>query len=246
MKLLLVLDSEDSYNIIARCVRPLGFELIRYRQVLKAMDNIDEINPTAVVISASDFPRHWKILVQFVRGDRPKEMCPIIVFKGSHFSVEEGAQALFLGVSGLVDESLDNPSELIRLQNILSRYIPVNERRRYNRLHVERWHRLGFLFVNPANQAIITGDLKTISIGGISFLPSFSSLMQDIVLDMQLDECSLRIGSSTLSPICRLVRGGRIISIEFSSFPGDEQKILEQYLIELPLLDYKVKQGAEG
>ena len=243
MKLLLILTSDEVYNIIVRYVKPLGFEIIRYRHVLKAMDNIDEIDPTAIAISARDFPRHWKILLRFLRDERTKEECPIVVFKEKQFSVEEGAQALFLGASGLVDESLESPAELNRLQSILSRYAPVSERRKHDRLYVEDWHRLGFLFVNPVNRAIITGELKSISLGGLSFLPEFSSMIQDIVVDTQLDECSLRAGDAILSPICRLVRTGRMSSMEFLSFPNGEQKILEQYLAELPLLGRKEEQA---
>ena len=244
MKLLLILGSDDSYDIIAQYVRPLGFELIRYRHVLKAMDNVDEINPTAIVISARDFPRHWKILLRLVRGERAKENCPVIVLKGDSFSTGECSQALFLGASGLIDESLDNLSELSRLQNILSRYLPVNERRKYKRFYVENWQRLGFLLANPANRVIITGELKTISAGGVSFLPVFASLAQNMPLDIELRECSLRAGDALLSPVCRLVRAGRMISLEFVSFPGDEKQTLEQYLEELPLREFRIRQEA--
>ncbi|MDR0584804.1 MAG: PilZ domain-containing protein [Treponema sp.] len=246
MKLLLILTSDEVYNIIARYVKPLGFEIIRYRHVLKAMDNIDEIDPTAIAISAKDFPRHWKILIRFVRDERSKEECPIVLFKGKEFSMEEGAQALFLGASGLVDEALESPAELNRLQSILSRYAPVSERRKHDRLYIEDWHRLGFLFVNPVSRAIITGELKSISLGGLSFLPEFSSMLQDIFVDTRLDECSLRAGDAILSPSCRLVRTGRMASMEFVSFPDGEQEMLKQYLSELPLLGYKMTTGPEG
>jgi hypothetical protein len=244
MKLLLILGSDDSYDIIAQYVRPLGFELIRYRHVLKAMDNVDEINPTAIVISARDFPRHWKVLIQFIRSERSRESCPIIVLKGNSFPIEECSKAFFLGASGLIDESLHNLSELDRLQKILGRYVPINERRKYNRLYVEDWQRFDFLFVNPANRFIISGALKTISAGGISFLPIFPSLLQDTPLDTELTECSLRSGDIILAPVCRMVRSGRMISLEFVSFPESEKQTLEQYLEELPLREFRMRQKA--
>src|SRR5215510_14896558 len=100
MKLLLVLGSDSTYNHISLCVRPLGFELIRYYHVLKPMDNIDEIDPHGFIISAVDFPRHWKSMVQFIRNERPKETCPIIILKGNNFPVDDISKASFLGVSG--------------------------------------------------------------------------------------------------------------------------------------------------
>jgi len=137
MKLLLVLGSDDTHNLISLYVKPLGFELIRYGHVLKAMDNIDEIDPSAVIISARDFPRHWKIMVQFIRSERSKDVCPIILLKGENFSLEEASKASFLGVSGLVTEALENPSEVSRLQGILGRYMPVDEKRQNHRFHIE-------------------------------------------------------------------------------------------------------------
>jgi len=235
MKLLLVLGSDDTYNLISLNVKPLGFELICYKHVLKAMDNIDEIDPQALVISARDFPRHWKTMVQFVRSERSKEDCPIIILKGDNFPLEEASKAYYLGVSGIVLEALDNSAEKDRLQGILGRYMPLDERRRTRRLYTESFGYFGFVFTRPADYVLVTGKIKDISSGGLSFLPDNSSLMKDIGLNMELEECSLRAGDAILSPFCRLARTGRIVSIEFISFPGDEEEILKNYMENLPL-----------
>jgi hypothetical protein len=244
MKLLLVLGSDDSFGAISKSVRPLGFELVRYRHVLKAMDNVDEINPTAIIVSARDFPRHWKVLVHFIRCERPKESCPIIILKGVNFDNEETCKAFFLGVNGLVDETLDNPVEVDRLQNILSRYIPVHEKRKHLRFYVEAWHRIAFLFAVPGSNIIVTGDIKTISTGGLSFFPANASLVKDIEPNTELTECSLRIGDAILSPVCRLVCTGRTISMKFVSLTNKEKRILEQYLDDLPLSKVIMNKGA--
>jgi hypothetical protein len=214
-------------------MKPLGLELIRYRYVLKAMDNLDEIDPSAIIISAGEFPRHWKILVQFVRSGRSKEDCPIIILKGMSFSTEETSKASFLGVNGIVEENLENNNEINRLQNILGRYLPINEKRRHRRFFVVPSQHIGFLFANPKDRGIITGEVKTISAGGISFLPDQTAFMKDISLGMEFTECSLRIDDNILSPACKLVRTGRTISFEFISFSEDETGVLEQYLNDL-------------
>jgi len=235
MKLLLVLGDDDTHNLILHYVKPLGFELIRYTQVLKAMDNIDEIDPNAIIISARDFPRHWKTMVQFVRNERAKDICPIIVLKGEKFPVEEASKASFLGVSGIVAETLEEPAEVARLQGILSRYMPVDEKRRSQRFHTEPWQRFGFVFISPNDNALVTGGIKDISSGGLSFLPDNSSLLQNMALHTELEECSLRAGDSILSPTCRLTRTGRIISLAFLSLPDGEQETLNKYIESLPL-----------
>ena len=235
MKLLLVLGSDETHKLITHYVKPLGFELIRYSYVQKAMDNIDEIDPQGIIISAKDFPRHWKIMVQFVRYERPREACPIIILKGDNFSLEEASKASFIGVSGIIPEILDKPSEVDRLQGILSRFLPVEEKRRVHRFHAEQWQHFGFVFIHPVNNSLITGEVKTISAGGLSFLPYNASLINYIPLYSEIGECSLRAGDSILSPICRLARTGRIISMEFIFFPEGELDTLTSYIESLPL-----------
>jgi DNA-binding response OmpR family regulator len=239
MKLLLVMGSDDTCNLVSLYVRPLGFDLIRYYNVLKAMDNIDETDPSAIIISARDFPRHWKTMVQFVRTERPKDLCPIILLKGENFPLEETTKAFYLGVSGIIAETLDNSTEIDRLQGILSRYIPVEEKRKARRYQAQKWQRLNFIFASPRDKTIITGEVKTISSGGLSFYPDHSALMKDIRLDMELTECSLRVGDKILSPVCRLARTGRIVSLEFISLGDGEQEILENFLENLPLEELK-------
>ena len=240
MKLLLVLSSDETYDHISHFVRPLGFELIRYSHVLKAMDNIDEIEPSAIIISARDFPRHWKTMVQFVRNERSKEVCPIIILKGNNFPQEETHKASFLGVSGIVTEAMENQAEISRLQGILSRYLPVDEKRRSRRFSTEPWQRFGLAFLRPQDNILVTGELKTISVGGLSLLPDNSSLMKDMFLDMKLEECSLRAGDFILTPICRVARTGRTISLQFLSFPEGEVEILKTYLESLPLMEVSI------
>jgi len=245
MKLLLVFAADDNCNIISRSIRPLGFEMIRYRQILKAMDNIDEINPSAIVVSARDFPRHWKFFVQFVRTERANEICPIIILKGGNFSTEEMTSAYFLGVSGIIDDSLNNPAEISRLKNILSHFAPLGatplgappseEKRKHRRFYIEPWHRASILTVNRRERSLVAGDIDNISSGGLAFVPSDSEPMGDASLNDQFDECSLRLGNSILSPLCRLVRAGEKPALEFTSFPEGEQKTFEHYIHQLSL-----------
>ena len=245
MKLLLVLGSDETHDLISLYVKPLGFELIRYNSIQKAMDNLDEIDPSAVVISARDFPRQWKTMVQFMRSERPKDVCPIIILKGEIFPTEEASKASFLGVSGIVTESLNKSEEINRLQGILSRYMPVDEKRQAHRFYIQSWQRVGFLFTHPLDNILITGEVKNISSGGLSFQPDDPSLLCDVTLNMELRECSLRAGYSILSPICRLSRVGEPISMQFISFPDSEQETLATYIENLPMQELEnIKKNA--
>jgi hypothetical protein len=236
MKLLLVLASDKNYELISTYVKPLGFEIIRYKHVLKAMDNIDEIDPTGIIVSASDFPRHWKTIVQFVRSERPKETTPIIILRGDNFLLDDTTKAFYIGVSGIVSENLSESMEIDRLQSILSRYVPVEEKRKAKRYKLGKDEHMEFMFTHPENGRIITGKIKDISQTGLSFHLDKSNLLKDIPLSTEIPYCSLRIGAEIISPICKLVKLGKTISLEFTAFGNLEEEILNDYLERIPMM----------
>jgi hypothetical protein len=247
MKLLLIVGSDEILGLISKSIVPLGFDLIRYHHVLKAMDNIDEIGPSTIIISAQDFPRHWKTLVQFVRSNKPKSECPIILLKGPTFAVEDASKAFYLGVSGIVSEDLSRPSEMDQFQRLLYRYLLWEEKRRTNRFHIEGSREVGICVVNPVGRALISGPVKTISSAGISFSPAAALFNGAVPPDhleenIELAECSLRIGKDFITPICRVVRTGADMSLEFIFLPELDRILLDNYLEALPLQERREKE----
>jgi hypothetical protein len=234
MKLLLLLGDDETYKLMIRYLKPLGFEFIRYTHVLKAMDNIDEISPDAIIVSARDYPRHWKIVANFIRNEKDKDLCPFVLLKGENFPVEEVAKASYLGVSGIIHEVLQDPDEISRLQRILSRYVFADEKRQSRRYYAGGWHQFGFVFIHPESGVLITGQVKDVSSGGLSFQPDNSPLLKNMPPNVELLECSLRIGSDILTPTCRVNRTGKVFSFVFASFPNRELDTLNAYLERLP------------
>jgi hypothetical protein len=236
---MLILGSDEILNTMSVNIKPLGFEFIRYRHALKAMDNIDEIDPSAIIISARDFPRHWKVLTQFVRSERSKTQCPIILLKGDDFSLEEASKAFFIGVSGIVSCDLGRPREMGNLQSILKRYLEIPDKRKARRYHAEPWTRFGFCMTNPLGKVVILTTVKTLSSAGISVKPENPALTANLTEGMVLPECSLRIGDDIISPVCRLVRKQPDLSMEFVFMDKVEQIILDSYLESIPLEETK-------
>ncbi|OHE60410.1 MAG: pilus assembly protein PilZ [Treponema sp. GWB1_62_6] len=239
MKALLVVGSDAAFRLLAFYLKPLGFELIRYRQPTKAMDNIDEVDPDAIIISAEDFPRHWKTLAQFVRCERTKDRTALVILKGNTFPYEEAAKAAHIGINGIVSENLDNREELDRLLAVLARYAPVDEGRIARRLRPADWDKLEFLFSRPDTGAIVTGKVEDISATGISFLPDRPVLLEGLESGLELSDCSLRAGDSILAPTCRVVRNARIVALAFTAFSDEERAVFNAYLAERPLRERK-------
>jgi hypothetical protein len=241
MKLLLVFVSDETYELFVKNLRPLGFELIRYRHILKAMDNIDEIDPNGIIISASDFPRHWKTMIQFVKADPSRKSIPVIIMRGASLPVEETSKALSLEVSGIVSSKL-GANEIDRIQNILGKVTPVEEKRRNKRFIPSEWTRLAFLFIHPDTGQIITGRLLSVSYTILIFLPDRPSFTHDIRPQSCLSECSLLAGDEILSPSCLVVRNNESITLEITGYREEAgADTLSAYLDQLPLEEYRNK-----
>ena len=160
MKALLVIESDRIADIARFYLRPLGFETIRYRNPVKAIDNLEEIDPDAIIMSARDFPRHWKVLVQAVRAERDKDQCVIVLLKGEGFPLEEAAKASYIGVNGVVKDDLDDRREQGRFQQLLKRYMVVDDERAADRIMPSAWDRLDFMFSHPSSLAPIAGQAR--------------------------------------------------------------------------------------
>ena len=60
------------------------------------MDNLEEIQPDVVFINASDYPRHWKTIVQHIRASG---FCnPVVLIAAEYLDEDDQAKARFLGI----------------------------------------------------------------------------------------------------------------------------------------------------
>ena len=101
MKALIVSDAlQESLNIQST-LEQLGYDTICYRWLLKALDNVEEIQPHVVVINAVDYPRHWKIMVQHMKCSLKKQP-RIILLTPPNFDEEEAEKADLLEICGCI------------------------------------------------------------------------------------------------------------------------------------------------
>ena len=105
MKALIISEADDIINEFSEYFTSQNYDLIIYRWLMKAMDNIEEINPDLIFINATEYPRHWKILSQYVLGieKNPK----IILFSSIPLSNEENEKAKYLKIDSIVSSSED-------------------------------------------------------------------------------------------------------------------------------------------
>ena len=100
MKALLVANDERAINNISEVLKSAGYDTIVYKWFLKAIDNLEEISPHLLIISTKDYPRHWKILVQYTSAGFGNYTPQTILYVDEHFNADEKKKAEFLKVRG--------------------------------------------------------------------------------------------------------------------------------------------------
>lgn len=118
MKALLVSDDSLAVENISRVLEIAGYDVIVYKWLLKALDNIEEIAPHLIIISTKDYPRHWKTLTQFAKTNMQFYKPQIILYAEGGLSEEDEKKAEYLGVRGIFYsvnvEGLDELRKIIK------------------------------------------------------------------------------------------------------------------------------------
>lgn len=120
MKALLISESDEILNSYAAFFKETGYDTVCYRWLLKAMDNLEEIEPLVVFIDGFGYPRHWKTLAQYIKTSFKN--APLVLL-AADLSEEETKKADCLNVH-CIRGSIDD--EQTR-RNILSLLHPEQE-----------------------------------------------------------------------------------------------------------------------
>lgn len=229
MKALLIADSDTAVRNISRYVKPYGFDTIRYRSALKAIENIEEIAPDAVFISTGDFPRHWKTIVQFIRSDTDKDSTVIILLINDRFTAEDADKAVHIGVQAIITESLDASNDEHKLKEVFARYRHLGtDEAAVSCERIEE--RAVFLFTNPVNDTIITGKVDSIGMSEIRFKPDAPSSTADLATGEILDQCSLKLDGTILSPVCKIQKNTNLMILEFVDLDRKMTKEISDFI----------------
>jgi hypothetical protein len=120
MKALIVLEDKEKLSLLKKKLTDAGFDTICYQWLMKALDNLEEISPHLVIISAEDYPRHWKVFVQHVKANFSDNQTEIYLVASSANTVESDK----VKILGIKDVIYDFESDL---QKLISSWIPDPE-----------------------------------------------------------------------------------------------------------------------
>ena len=103
MKALVISDRKEIIDYVSPFLKDKGFDLIHYRWIIKALDNIEEIQPDVIVLSASEYPRHWKTLAGFVQSGIGGNDVKVYLYETTPLSEDDQKKAEGLGILSFQD-----------------------------------------------------------------------------------------------------------------------------------------------
>lgn len=121
MKALIIADDPTAIERFSAVLKDAGYDIIVYHWLVKAIDNIEEIAPHIILVSAVEYPRHWKTLTQYAESGISGIIPQIILFTDKNFSEDEQKKAAALKVRGWFTsydvDGLDNLRKILKKGN---------------------------------------------------------------------------------------------------------------------------------
>lgn len=182
MKVVLIAESEDTIKDCSSFLEESGADVITYRWFLKALDNLTEIQPHIIIVSALDFPRHWKTLFTHIETGEIKTRPLVYLISGPSFTEEEKEKAMFLGVQDIFSSPLTERDKASLLSMLPSTIETVSEEPENN-------ESVQFSFINPLSGLVVTGSVLSYEHPALRFVPSSKESIEGIRFGQILEKC---------------------------------------------------------
>ena len=219
MKALIISEANDITNEFTEYYKTQNYDVIKYRWLMKAMDNIEEIDPDLIFINATEYPRHWKTLCQYVKGinKNPK----IVLFTSLPLSNEDREKAECLQIDSIVNssedleevctltdicqDSEDNPEAnenivIVPIEKEQSETVEIQKEKIEETVEQPTLPETKtetkvckFLFSNPDNFVLITGKVENFEDSKLIFLPDNPEDTANITVETIIKKCTLKV-----------------------------------------------------
>lgn len=230
MKMMLVSDASTLKPFLERSFSFQQADVIHYDNPIKAMDNLDEIQPEIVLFAATDFPRHWKPFIMYLRNTFSRHETVFVLLINETFSEEEAEKAEYLEVNAVLDEDLTSAQTLERVRGIITRYHQNIDIRRNTRYLPSKTDEIECVFTNPYTFRFVFPSVVDISAGGLRLRPERDSVLREVDPHAVLTMASLRLGDVTIPIRLRIIRVSETIACEFIDVSVDAEKTIADYI----------------
>ncbi len=172
MKALVISDREEIINHVTPLLKEKGFDLIHYRWIIKALDNIEEIQPDVIVLSAMEYPRHWKTLAGFVQSGIGGNDVKLYLYDKEPLSAEDAKKAYDLGIRSFEENFNQNEKTPAAFVNV---EVALNESlSRFKFYNAKYYPETNCILFNTAPENVENKFIKYISMYDGNKVSSFS------------------------------------------------------------------------
>ena len=227
MIMMLVSETQDKSRDVINLLKEESINMVHYNSPMKALDNLQEIRPDALIIDAVDFPRHWKVLTQYLRYDTSKNDVVIILIVNSHFSHLDVDKALKAGVQGVINVEMPVEATLKAAKDIFTKYKCLAFKSG-NKGSNPASANCSFLFVEPSSMSIVTGKVREIRTSSLLFIPD--TKIEDLKAGDVLVNCSLKLKDKIITPHCKIIEVKNYLNLEFMELSSEDEKVIEEFL----------------
>lgn len=233
MKVMLVSDSEELRPIIQESFSYHNADVIHYDNPIKAMDNLEEIEPDVVLFGATDFPRHWKPFIAYLRNTFSRRETVFVLLVSDDFDSDEREKAEHLQVNAVITQAGADGETTKRIRGILTRYYQKLDIRSAARYMPSRADSISFSFTNPYSFRIVPGRIIDISSGGLQFRPDSPEEINHLDIYARIAAASIRLGEKVLPVKLKIVRVTDTIAFEFADLSLEAEHEIGSYLSTL-------------
>jgi len=221
MTILIIANDRDLKERFRKYFGHIEYSVVQYINPLKAMDNLDEIMPEVVVCNASDYPRHWKIIVKQIRENRNRNDAVVVLLIAGSFDASEADKAATLGVNILFPDMIETIEDFEKLHNRISRYKSHPALFKKTSWFPQEEDSVQFAFCHPGDFRMIAGHfVELLTTGGVFRLNEPGELA-DLETGSVIKGCSMKVGSLLISLQARITSNSGTLSMEFIDFERD-------------------------
>jgi len=232
MKMMLVSETATLKPFLERSFSFQQADIIHYDNPIKAMDNLEEIQPEIVLFASTDFPRHWKPFVMYLRNAFTRHETVFILLINESFTEDEAEKAEHLEVNAVLDEDLTSDQTIERIRGIITRYHQSTDVRRATRYLPTQSDAVQCVFTNPYTFRFVFSTVVDISSGGLRLRPENDSVLRELDPHAVLTMVSLRLGTKTIPIRLEIIRISETIACEFIDVSVDTEKLVTDFIQE--------------
>ena len=203
MKTLLILEDKDLSKELIVSLKKMGMSVLHYRDPIKALDNLPELDPDAVIMSAIDFPRHWKPIAAAIRAVKNRNSCIIVLLNGPYFSYDEAAKAALLEINGIIQADLHQQKTIEKLTAVIDRYFHCTTGTDKTRSSL-----INFACTHPETGNLMVGTVASMGNDTLEVIPDYPPLAKTFKTGEVISNAYIQIETAIQPIVCSITKTG--------------------------------------